>query len=216
MKKHAGTLSVEVFSDFVCPWCPIGERRLEKAAALLGAPLEVTFRPYELNPDLPSEGVDRKKYLTEKFGSLATYESMSARVVAVAKSEGIPFHLERIERASNTRDAHRLSWLANELGKQPAVVAGLFRAYFTEGRDLGDHAVLLDVATAAGIDRERAAALLASDEGLAEVLEQERRARRLRVDGVPSFVVGDRVLLSGAQAPEVIAAALREAAIARA
>lgn len=204
-------IEIEVFSDFVCPWCPVGESRLEKAIALLGAPVTVTFRPYELNPNLPKEGVDRRTYLEQKFGGPAMYERMSAGVKAAAQSEGIPFALDKIERTSSTRDAHRLSALAAKLGLQRPLVAGLFRAYFTEGRDVGSPAVLREVAVKAGLDGERVDALLGSDEGLAEVLEQERRAQTLGIDGVPAFVVNGEPVLSGAQPPAVIAAAIREA-----
>lgn len=205
------TLEIEVYSDWVCPWCPVGERRLEKALELLGPAVQakVTFRPYELNPGLPREGVDRRAYLAAKFGSLATYEAMSARVVAAAKSEGLDFRMERIEKASNTRDAHRLAWLAEKQGRQPALVEVLFRAYFTEGKNLGDHGVLRACAAEAGLDAARVDALLASDEGLTQVLALEERAFRLGIQGVPAFVVGGEPILSGAQPPEVIAAALR-------
>jgi predicted DsbA family dithiol-disulfide isomerase len=210
----ARTIAVEVFSDFVCPWCPIGKSRLDKAIALLGPDLsvKVTWRPYELNPGLPKEGVDRRAYLAAKFGSLESYERMSAHVVAAAASEGIPFRLDRIERTASTRDAHRLAWLAQKLGLQERLVPALFRAYFTDGENLGDPAVLARIGAEAGLDEGRVDALLAGDEGLAEVLAEEKRAFRLGIDGVPCFVVDGRPVLSGAQPPEVIAAALRDAA----
>ncbi len=205
-------IDVEVFSDFVCPWCPVGERRLEQALALLGAPAKVTFRPYELNPDMPKEGLDRRAYLEKKFGGAANYERLSASVKQAAQSEGIPFALDKIERTANTRDAHRLSALAAKLGRQRELVSGLFRAYFEEGRNVGDAKVLREVALATGLDAARVDALLASDEGLEEVLEQERRAHQLGIQGVPAFVVNGEPVLSGAQPPRVIAAAIREAA----
>ena len=186
--SKARTLAVEVFSDFVCPWCPIGKSRLDKAIALLGPDLsvKVTWRPYELNPGLPKEGVDRRAYLAAKFGSLADYERMSAHVVAAAASEGIAFALDKIEKTASTRDAHRLAWLAQKLGAQERVVAGLFRAYFTEGRNLGDVAVLSRIATDAGLDAARVDAFLAGDEGLAEVLAEEKRALGSGSTGSPA------------------------------
>ncbi len=211
-RESGKTLEIEVFSDYVCPWCPIGEKRLEKALELLGpdVPAKVTFRPFELNPDMPKEGLDRKKYLAAKFGSLAAYERLSANVSAAAAGEGIAFALDKIEKSPNTRDAHRLAWLAEKLGKQPPIVEKLFHAYFTLGENLGDHSVLKRLAAEAGLEAERVDALLATDEGLAEVVEQERRAHRLGIDGVPCFVVGGVPVISGAQSPGVIAEVLRD------
>ncbi|HZV02503.1 MAG TPA: DsbA family oxidoreductase [Planctomycetota bacterium] len=206
----AGPLEIEVFSDYVCPWCPIGERRLEKALEALDLPARVTFRPFELNPGHPREGVDRKKYLAQKFGSVANYERMSAQLALVAKGEGLTFAFDKIEKSPNTRDAHRLAWFAEKVGKQPAVVERLFHAYFTKGEDLGDHGVLRRVAAEAGLEAERVDALLASDEGLAEVVEQERRAHLLGIDGVPCIVVDGEPVISGAQPPEIMAEILRE------
>jgi predicted DsbA family dithiol-disulfide isomerase len=209
-EKTGGTLEIEVFSDYVCPWCPIGEARLDKALELLGVDAKVTFRPFELNPDMPRAGIDRKEYLAAKFGSLAAYERLSANLTAAAASEGITFAFDKIEKIPNTRDAHRLAWLAEKLGKQPAIVERLFHSCFTLGENLGDHAVLKRVASEAGLEAERVASLLATDEGLAEVLEQERRAHRLGIDGVPCFVMGGVPVISGAQSPGVIAEVLRD------
>ena len=204
-------IDVEVFSDFVCPWCPVGERRLEQALALVGEPVRVTFRPFELNPDLPKSGVDRRAYLEKKFGGAAQYEQLSALVKQAGASEGFEFAFDKIERTSNTRDAHRLSALAASLGQQKPLVDGLFRAYFQEGRDVGDRAVLRDVAIKAGLDAARVDALLAGDELFDDVIQQERRAHELGISGVPAFVVNGEPVLSGAQPPNVIAAAIREA-----
>ncbi|MEZ0227754.1 MAG: DsbA family oxidoreductase [Planctomycetota bacterium] len=204
-------IEIEVFSDFVCPWCPVGERRLDQALVLLGEPAKVTFRPFELNPDLPKEGVDRRAYLQEKFGGPEAYEQLSAVVKNAGACEGFEFAFDRIERTSNTRDAHRLSVLAAKRGLQRPLVAGLFRAYFQLGQDVGGHKVLREVAIRAGLDAQAVDALLASDQLEDEVVEQERRAHQLGITGVPAFVVNGEPVLSGAQPPQVIAAAIREA-----
>jgi predicted DsbA family dithiol-disulfide isomerase len=196
-------LHVDVISDVICPWCFIGKRRLEKAVAALDAPHEVRVRwlPFQLNPALPKEGISRREYRTRKFGSWERSLALDARVVEVGKSEGIDFAFDRMERTPNTLDAHRLVWLAGREGVQDAVVEALFRAYFTEGRDIGDRQTLLDVVAEAGLDRRKAEALLDGGGGLEAFEEADQLARRHRVEGVPFFVVNGKLTLSGAQPP---------------
>src|SRR5262245_25329863 len=145
-------LHVDVISDVICPWCFIGKRRLEKAVAALDAKHEVWVRwlPFQLNPTMPRAGISRREYRTRKFGSWERSLELDARVFEVGKSEGIPFAFDRIERTPNTLNAHRLIWLAGKEGVQDAVVESLFRAYFTEGRDIGQRQTLLDVVAKAG------------------------------------------------------------------
>ncbi len=203
------TLAVDVISDVVCPWCYIGKRRLEKAAASFGGPVAVRWLPFQLNPTMPREGVSRREYRTKKFGSWQRSQELDARVIEVGNSEGIAFAFDRIERTPNTLDAHRLIWLAGEEGVQDAVVEALFRAYFTEGRDIGNRQPLLDVIAEAGLHRHQAEALLNSDDGLEAVRESDQLARRHRVDGVPFFIVNGRITLSGAQSPDAFMEAFR-------
>jgi len=197
-------LAVDVISDVICPWCYVGKRRLEKAVAALDGKHEVRIRwlPFQLNPTMPKEGIGRREYRTRKFGSWERSLELDARVIAVGKSEGIHFAFDRIERTPNTLDAHRLIWLADEEGVQDAVVEALFRAYFTEGRDIGNRQSLLDVVAEAGLDRARAEAMLNGDEGLVAFEEAEGLSLRFRVEGVPFFVVNGEVTLSGAQQPD--------------
>jgi predicted DsbA family dithiol-disulfide isomerase len=209
---------IEVVSDVVCPWCFVGKRRLEQALAIVrgGAPggaadIHVTWKPYELNPDLPREGVDRAAYRRAKFGSLERSQRLDARLLAVGESVGIPFAFDKIQRTPNTFDAHRLLWLADSLGRQDALAEALFRAYFLDGRDAGDHGVLADLAAASGIPRESAAALLAGRDGEADVRREEDRAIRSGIQGVPHFIIDGARQISGAQDPAVIAAAIRDA-----
>src|SRR5262245_61026807 len=131
-------LLVDVISDVICPWCYIGKRRLEKAVAAVDGPVKVRWLPFQLNPAMPKEGVSRREYRTRKFGSWERSLELDARVVAVGEAEGIRFAFDRIERTPNTLDAHRLIGLAEKQGVQGAVVEALFRAYFTEGRDISN------------------------------------------------------------------------------
>jgi predicted DsbA family dithiol-disulfide isomerase len=149
-------LSVDVISDVICPWCFIGKRRLEKAIAAYDASLKVRWLPFQLNPQMSRGGVTRREYRTKKFGSWERSQALDAQVAAAGEAEGIHFAFERIESTPNTLDAHRIIWLANIEGVQDAVVEALFRAYFTDGRDISDQHTLLDVVVEAGLDRGRA------------------------------------------------------------
>jgi predicted DsbA family dithiol-disulfide isomerase len=205
------SVSVDVISDVICPWCYIGKRRLEKAVAALDGQVEVRWLPFQLNPTMPTEGISRKDYRTKKFGSWERSQELDARLVEVGREEGIPFAFDRIERTPNTLDAHRLAWLADKEGVQDAVVEALFRSYFTEGRDIGNQQTLLDVVAEAGLDRGKAEAVLNGDEGLEAVKEADALARRFRVDGVPYFIVNGTLTLSGAQQPDAFLEAFRRA-----
>jgi predicted DsbA family dithiol-disulfide isomerase len=204
-------LHVDVISDVICPWCFIGKRRLEKAVAAHDGLVRVRWLPFQLNPQMPKEGVSRREYRTRKFGSWERSLELDARVMEVGKSEGIPFAFDRIERTPNTLDAHRLIWLADEEGVQDAVVEVLFRAYFTEGRDISLRQKLLDVVAEAGLDRGKAEGVLRSGGGQEAIREADELARRVRVEGVPFFVINGRVTLSGAQPPEAFLAAFKQA-----
>jgi predicted DsbA family dithiol-disulfide isomerase len=210
-------LRVEIFSDIVCPWCFVGKRRLEQALAIVrtarpgrAADVRVTWKPFELNPGLPREGIDRAAYRRAKFGSLERSQLLDARLLAVGESVGIQFAFDKIRRTPNTFDAHRLLWLADSLGRQDALAEALFRAYFLDGLNVGDHGVLADLAAASGILRESAAALLAGRDGEAEVRAQEDRAWRTGIQGVPHFIIDGAREISGAQDPAVIAAAIQD------
>jgi predicted DsbA family dithiol-disulfide isomerase len=204
-------LTVDVISDVICPWCFIGKRRLEKAVAALGGPVMVRWLPFQLNPAMPKEGISRREYRTRKFGSWERSQELDAKLVAVAKEEGIHFAFDRIERTPNTLDAHRLIGLAERKGVQGAVVEALFRAYFTEGRDIGKSQAILDVVAEAGLDRHEAEAMLKSDDCLEAAKEADALARRFRVEGVPFFIVNGTLTLSGAQQPDAFLAVFHQA-----
>jgi len=206
-------VTIEVFSDVICPWCYIGKRRLERALDRLGGArdAEVLWKPFQLNPGMPVEGIDRRAYRSEKFGSWERSLELDARVAAVGASVGIVFAFDRIARTPNTFEAHRLIHYAQTEGKQLALVESLFRAYFTEGRDIGDRQVLAELGAGAGLDRAAVEDLLSSDRGAGEVRQEEERGRRLGISGVPYFLIDGRVALSGAQEPEIIVGALENA-----
>jgi predicted DsbA family dithiol-disulfide isomerase len=177
----------------------------------LGGPVNVHWLPFQLNPAMPKEGISCREYRTKKFGSWERSLELDARLIAVGKEEGIHFSLDRIERIPNTIDAHRLVWLAEQQGVQDAVVEALFRAYFTEGRDISNRQTLLDVATEAGLNRHEAEAMLNRDDGLKAIREADVPARRFRVEGVPFFIVNGTLTLSGAQQPDAFLEAFHQA-----
>jgi predicted DsbA family dithiol-disulfide isomerase len=205
-------LQIDVISDVICPWCYIGKRRLEKAIAALDRQQEVRVRwlPFQLNPSMPKEGISRRDYRIKKFGSWERSLELDAKVVAVGKEEGIHFAFNRIEWTPNTVNAHRLIWLADEQGVQDAVVEALFRAYFTDGRDIGNRPTLIDVVAEAGLDRHQAEAVLNSDDGQEAIKEAGEQARRLRVEGVPFFLIDGMITLSGAQPPDAFLSAFSQ------
>lgn len=204
-------LTVDVISDVICPWCFIGKRRLEKAIAAHAEPVKVQWHAFQLNPAMPKEGISRREYRIRKFGSWERSMQLDANIVATGKDEGILFDFDRMERTPNTVVAHRLIWVAEKEGVQDAVVEALFRAYFTEGRDISNPQTLIDVVAKAGLDRGKADPLLNSDEGMEAIKDAGEQARRFRVDSVPFFVVNGKITLSGAQQPDTFLEAFRQA-----
>ena len=202
------TLRIEVASDVICPWCYIGKRRLEKALALLDAEIEarVAWLPFQLNPDMPPEGLLRAEYRRAKFGSVERGRKLDARVAQEGAGEGIRFAFDRMQRTPNTMPAHRLIDLAQGQDRAESVVDALFRAYFEDAQDIGDETVLAGVAAACGVadwpqgaDAERVAKL-------------EQGVRALGISGVPTFIFDRKSGISGAHPPGQLAAAIRAAA----
>lgn len=216
-----GALTIDVVSDVVCPWCYIGKRRLEEALALLRAaepdlPVEVRWHPFQLNPDLPPEGADRRQYLERKFGGPARAKEIYARVEAAGATVGIPFAFDAIERQPNTLLAHRLiAWAQSRPeGDADALVESLFKAYFIDGQYLGDRDVLAARAVAAGFDPGDARAFLDSQDMAEAVAGADRRAREMGVTGVPFFIFDGKTAVSGAQEPATLIEAIRQARLA--
>lgn len=195
---------IEVYSDIACPWCYIGERRLERALAERPEiKAECHWRAFQLQPDLPAEGMPWRDLLDAKFGGAARAETIFARVAAAGAPDGIDFRFDRMVNAPNTRDAHRLIAYAAAQDKEWPMATALFAAHFTEGRDVGDRDELVAIAASAGVDPDAARAFLASDEGVAEVAESQTLAYRRGVQGVPLYVFNGKYALSGAQPLEV-------------
>lgn len=206
-------LTVEIYSDIICPWCYVGKRRLERALSQLNgnAQAHITWRPFQLNPTMPLDGMDRTAYLKAKFGSLEAFWQMKEQLLTVGTEEQIPFAFEKIQRTPNTFAAHRLVWYAVRQGKQDQVLEALFRAYFLNGENIGDLKTLAHVAGEAGLDRTETEKFLASDNGTVEVKAEEAVGRRLGVRGVPYFVLNGSIAISGAQPPDIFVSALQQA-----
>ncbi|KQV27683.1 disulfide bond formation protein DsbA [Rhizobium sp. Root1203] len=211
---------IDVVSDVVCPWCYLGKARLELAIADVQDEIgvDINWRPYRLNPDYPMEGVDQKKALEEKLGGAERVAQGHKMLTDLGREVGIAFDFEAITIGPNTLDAHRLiHWaMVEDREKQDRVVDALFKANFEEGRNVGDRAVLLDIAEKAGLDRSVTASLLASDADSDLVLAEIQAAQQMGVNGVPFFIFDQQYAVSGAQTPDVLANALRDIAKAKA
>jgi predicted DsbA family dithiol-disulfide isomerase len=203
---------IRVTSDFVCPWCYIGEKRLARAIERLptGIDVQLQWLPFELNPDMPPDGMDRRSYRSRKFGSWERSQAMDAQTVLAGRDDGATFDYEAIKRTPNTFRAHRVSWLAQREGKQRAFVESVFQAYFAHGRDIGSEGVLAEIASGIGLDRDAVAALLSSDDGVESVRALERTALERGVRGVPYFDIGGTTIV-GAQPAETIRKTVIEA-----
>ncbi|OZI44781.1 disulfide bond formation protein DsbA [Bordetella genomosp. 5] len=205
-------IDISITSDFICPWCFIGERRLARALALLPADTLVTLRwqPFELNPDMPAAGVEREAYRAQKFGSLAQSRLRDAQTIDAARDDNIAFNYDAMRKTPNTFLAHRLLWLAQREGLATPMARTLFAAYFEQGLDIGDPATLAGLGARAGLPREEVAAFLQGDEGKDEVRAIEREGLARGIRGVPFFDIGGEIV-SGAQPVETFALALQRA-----
>jgi predicted DsbA family dithiol-disulfide isomerase len=208
----AAPLPITVVSDVVCPWCFIGKRRLETAiAARPDISVTVTWHPYFLNPWIPREGISRTDYLTTKFGSVERYADIAARVTAAALADGLIYDSAKISRQPHTLDCHRLIHWAAEHGANAAMKQRLMELYFTEGADLTDREVLVAAAAACGLDGAEARTRLASDLDVTAIERAAAAAKEAGIDGVPCFIFGNALAVSGAQSPEYLADAIDRA-----
>ncbi|MGX7744980.1 DsbA family oxidoreductase [Rhodopseudomonas parapalustris] len=204
-------LKIDVVSDVVCPWCYIGKKRIEQAIALAPeVPVELTFRPFFLNPWVPREGIGRDEYLTTKFGSPERYKEIAGRIAETAAQEGLEYHPERVERQPNTIDCHRLIHWADAVGQGPAMKQRLMELYFRDGGDLTDPEVLVQAAADCGLDAVDIRARLATDQDVEEVSAQAQEAAEKGISGVPTYVFMQKYAVSGAQDPTLIARAIRK------
>jgi predicted DsbA family dithiol-disulfide isomerase len=196
-------MRIDIVLDVICPWCFIGKRRLEQALATRpDVATELAWHPFQLNPDMPSEGMARQDYLAAKFGGPHHAARVAQTLREAGAGVGIAFAFERIRRTPNTREAHRLIGRAQEAGCADALVDALFRAYFLEGCDIGDRATLAAIAAASGLERRATERFLAGTQGLAEVAAHDRSTRRLGINAVPCFIFERQYAISGAQEPE--------------
>jgi predicted DsbA family dithiol-disulfide isomerase len=199
-------LEIEIFSDVVCPWCFIGKRRLDRVLAEdLGEGVSLRWRPYQLHPNMPVEGVDRGAYLERRYGPDADRSRMPARIAEEAASEGLELRFDRIARMPNTLLAHRLMELAYEHDCQHELAEALFQAYFCDGLDVGDLQTLVSIGQTCGLQKDVVSAYLTGASGLAEVREQLARAVDVGVSGVPGYYLANGFLLPGAQTSETMA-----------
>ena len=206
-------VSIDVVSDVICPWCFLGKRRLDKAlAALDGLEVEVAWRPFMLDPTIPKEGKSRHDYMVLKFGE-ERLKTIHDPLIAAGKEDGVPYRFEAITRTPNTLDAHRVMRWAHVAGKQHDLAERLFMAYWNEGKDVGDREVLASEAAAAGLDGARIATGLATDLDAEKVMGEIAMAGRMGVTGVPTFILGRKYGVVGAQSAEVIADAIRKVAV---
>jgi predicted DsbA family dithiol-disulfide isomerase len=204
-------LTIDVVSDVVCPWCYIGNRRIEGALKLVpDVPVEVNFRPFFLNPWVPREGISREQYLTTKFGSVEAYKGIAGRVVAAAAQEGLSYHPELVARQPNTIDCHRLIRWAGDIGKAPEMKQRLMELYFRDGGDLTDVNVLVQAAADCGLDADVVRKMLATDQDVELVSAQAQEAAEKGISGVPTYVFAQKYAVSGAQDPQMLARAIRQ------
>ncbi|HET7155200.1 MAG TPA: DsbA family oxidoreductase [Hyphomicrobiaceae bacterium] len=199
----SATLPIIVYSDVICPWCYVGKRRLEAALGAPGVPGQVGFawRPFQLNPDMPADGIERSVYRARKFGAERSAE-LDRNMTETGREVGIDFAFDRMQRTPNTRLAHRLIWEAGRQGRQDAIVNRLFQAYFEEGLDIGSAEILARLAAESGLEAAGVEQALGGADSLEAVVDLEEQGRRLGIQGVPFFVLLGKYGISGAQPPE--------------
>ncbi|GEM45294.1 DsbA family oxidoreductase [Deinococcus cellulosilyticus] len=198
--KPSPTLNIQIVSDWVCPFCPIGEANLQKGLDLLrqsgtwNGEATVEMLPFQLNPEIPMEGTDHVEHLSKKFGSKARMEQMQDMITEKAKEAGWEYRFDRVTVAPNTIHAHRLARFAQEKGKQPEITQLLFKAYFTEGKNLSDLKLLTEIGVQAGLDREEVSAYLHSDQDVQDIRVFDQHIKRQGVQGVPFFIISERYI----------------------
>ncbi len=204
-------IRLDIFSDPVCPWCLVGNTQLDRALANAPAhPFTIQWHPFQLNPDLPSDGVDKRAYLERAFGGAGRLDAVHDRLREIARSAGLDLNPDLPKRIPNTLKAHRLIHWAGVEGVQNAVVTSLFNAYWLEGRDIGADEVLADLAGSAGMDMAATLRLLQSGADADDILARDQDARQKGVTAVPTYLIAQQYVVSGAQPPEVWAEVIAE------
>ena len=204
-------VKLDIMSDPICPWCYIGKAHLDRAlAAAPDHPFEIEWHPFQLNPDMPAGGMDRRAYLEGKFGGKEGAVKAYAPVVEHAEAAGLKINFEGMQRTPNTLNAHRLIHWAGIEGRQTAAVSALFKAYFVDTRDIGDAEVLADIADSIEMDASVVARLLATEEDMQDIRDRDAHSRSMGVNSVPTFIVGGKHAVPGAQPPELWAKVIQE------
>jgi predicted DsbA family dithiol-disulfide isomerase len=198
------TIKLDIMSDPICPWCYIGKAHLDRALeSEPDHPFAIEWHPFQLNPDMPAEGMDRRSYLEGKFGGKEGAVRAYAPVVEHAEKAGLKINFEAMQRTPNTLNAHRLIHWAGIEGRQTAAVSALFKAYFVDARDIGDAEVLADIADGIEMDASVVTRLLATDEDMEDIRKRDAHSREMGINSVPTFIVGGRHAVPGAQPPEL-------------
>jgi len=202
---------IDIISDPICPWCYIGKTRLDRALeANPDHDIIIEWHPFQLNPTMPAEGMDRREYLETKFGGQEGAIKVYGQIDATARENGLDLNFGGIKRTPNTVDAHRLILWAGIEGKQNAVVDRLFKAYFKEGRDISEHSVLVRIADAAGMDGDAIRKLLEGDADKEDIRTRDTKSRQSGVQGVPCFVIDNHYVVNGAQPTEMWDSVIKE------
>ncbi|URQ65872.1 DsbA family oxidoreductase [SAR86 cluster bacterium] len=205
-------LRIDIVSDVVCPWCVIGFINLQKAMTQLSPKVEfeINWKPYELHPEIPENGYDKKLYMQQRFGDLSGKASPYKQIEKIGKSLGFDFNFSKSERIPNTFNAHRLLWKAREFGIQTELSEALFKCYFTEGKDIGSKEVLLEVATKAGMDSKMIQLFLDSKEGGQETADEEMNFIEKSIGAVPTYFINEKYIIQGGQEPETFVSFLNK------
>ena len=205
------TLKIDIVSDVVCPWCVIGFKNLQKAMYELQTELnfEITWKPYELHPEIPQEGYDKKLYMQQKFGS-SSGRSPYNEITKIGESVGFEFNFSKTERIPNTFMAHRLLWKAEQYNLQTELSEALFRAYFSEGLNIGSKEILSEVSESVGMDKEEVINFLDSKEGGQEIADLEMNFIEKSIGAVPTYFINDKYIIQGGQEPETFVSFLKK------
>lgn len=204
MKK----IKIDIVSDLVCPWCYIGQKRLQDALTQSDYEAEISWKPFQLHPELQKEGMEKNAFLTRKFGAKGA--NLFEQIKDVADSEHLVMNPELIGNIPNTIDVHRLMWLAKKEGKDLSLAVSLFEAYFAKGKDFSNPETLIEIGIACGLDKDTTSEFLASDEAREEVLAEEQMYREAGIQAVPTFIINDKYMIQGAQAPAVFLDAFKQ------
>ena len=205
-------LKIDIVSDVVCPWCVIGFKNLQKAINQMKdkVEFEVEWKPYELHPEIPENGYDKKLYMQQKFGDLSGRPSTYSQITEIGKTLGFDFNFSKSERIPNTFNAHRLLWKAKEYGVQTRISEALFKAYFTDGINIGSNEELLKIATAEGMEEQSTRTFLNSKEGGQETADEEMSFIEKSIGAVPTYFINEKYIIQGGQEPETFVSFLNK------